>query len=236
MYKIINTHFKMSHFNKLSCEYDEDHYDECDACKINTNCDYLMLHNTMWVCSECYYQLCEKEEQETDEAQFNDCEACNNSTNLYELTYYQNQWICQGCVYVYDGLLLEKYTEEEQTQLSKYATCHNISIEEAIEYQTHCHYCGTHVKNAVFDEEEHQYCNERCWESCEDYWYPCHKGEDCRVCQIWEYHKRRDSLTERDFEIARCEPVLVAIDAFQELRVYAQLYECIPDLVEYFDE
>jgi hypothetical protein len=224
----------MTHFNKLSCEHDEEHYDDCDSCKTSTNCDYLTLHNNKWVCPECNYQIWEKKEQESHQTQFNDCEACNNSTNFHELTLYQNQWICQECVYLYDGLLLEKYTEEERTQLTNYAEEYGITIDEAIDYQTHCHWCGKTVENPTFDEKEHQYCNKRCWESCEDYWYPCDKGEHCRVCQIWEYHKRRYSLTERDFEIAQCEPVLTSIDAFQELRVYAQLYECIPDLVEYF--
>jgi len=174
-----------------------------------------------------------------DQDEFADCESCNNSIKWDELICHKNNLICHGCFYdrcAYDGLLLEKYTEEEQAQLTNYAEEYGITIEQAIDYQTHCHCCGKTVENPTFDEKEHQYCNKRCWESCEDYWYPCDKGEDCRVCQIWEYNKRRDSLTKHDFEIARCEPVLVAIDAFQELRVYAQLYECLGDLFEYFDE
>lgn len=55
----------MTHFNKPTYYNDEEHYDMCDACKTSTNCDYLMSHNNTWVCPECYYQICEKGEQET---------------------------------------------------------------------------------------------------------------------------------------------------------------------------
>jgi tryptophan 2,3-dioxygenase len=42
-------------------------------------------------------------------------------------------------------------------------------------------------------------------------------------------------LTAYDIELSDCEPVLATIDCFKELGVYGQLYECLEDLVEYFD-
>jgi len=131
--------------------------------------------------------------------------------------------------------LLDQYTEHQQDQLIKYAEKHSLTIEESINYQTHCHCCGKTVDDGMFDEMNHQYCKEKCFEHCEDYWYECFKGQDCKVCDIWRYHVRWDSLTEYDIELSECEPVLAAIDCFKELNVYPQLYGCIEDLVEYFD-
>ena len=136
--------------------------------------------------------------------------------------------------FIYDALILNPYTEEQKTQLYNYAKEYNISIEEAIEYQTHCHYCGKYIENPLFDQKEHQYCNKRCWNACEDYWYPCHKDGDCRVCSIWQYHKDREEKRKREDEILKYNMVLFAVEAFKELEIYGQFYECIPDLIEYF--
>ena len=140
--------------------------------------------------------------------------------------------LCSSCAR--DAELLDQYTEEQQDQLIKYAEKHSLTIEESIDYQTHCHCCGKTVEDG-FDESNHQYCKEKCFEHCEDYWYHCYRGEECKVCEIWNYHARRDSLTAHDIELSDCEPVLATIDCFKELGVYGQLYECIEDLVEYFD-
>jgi hypothetical protein len=206
----------MTHFNKLTREHNEDNYDTYDYDKMNNLADEFD--------HEIYHDVIE----------VSLCEQCNYETDWMHLRSHNNSWICTQCVD--DNNLLQKYSKEQQIQLSKYATCHKISIEEAIEYQTHCHYCGKSVENSVFDEAEHQYCNKRCWESCEDYWYPCDKGENCRVCEIWQYHKGREERKKIEYEIQTYEPVLASIDAFQELFIYTQLYEYLGDLVEYFDQ
>ena len=134
-----------------------------------------------------------------------------------------------------DILCSSCYNAEQKLNIRKYAEEYNITIEEAIDYQTHCHCCGKQVEDGMFDESNHQYCGSRCFETCEDYWYECFRGEECKVCGIWEYRTRRDSLTAHDIELSDCEPVLNAIYCFKELGVYGQLYECIEDLVDYFD-
>jgi hypothetical protein len=146
---------------------------------------------------------------------------------------YNGDILCSCCAN--DAELLCKYSAEQREQLIKYAEKHNLTIEEAIDYQTHCHCCGKTVDDGMFDEMNHQYCKEKCFEHCEEYWYHCFKGQDCKVCEIWEYHARRDSLTAYDIELSDCEPVLATIDCFKELGVYGQLYECLEDLVDYFD-
>jgi hypothetical protein len=160
------------------------------------------------------------------------CDECNYMLLDEEKIKYNGGILCSSCAN--DAELLEKYTEEQCEQLIKYAEKHSLTIEESIDYQTHCHCCGKEVEDG-FDESNHQYCKEKCFEHCEDYWYHCYRGEECKVCEIWEYHARRDSLTAYDIELSDCEPVLATIDCFKELGVYGQLYECLEDLVDYFD-
>ena len=162
------------------------------------------------------------------------CDECNYMMLDEEKIKYKGCGIlCSSCAN--DAELLEKYTEEQRTDLRNYAKEYNLNMWEAIEYQTHCHSCGKFVEDGVFDGRNHQYCKEKCFEHCEDYWYHCYRGEECKVCDIWEYHKNRDSLTAYDIELSDCEPVLATIDCFKELGVYGQLYECFEDLVDYFD-
>jgi hypothetical protein len=128
-----------------------------------------------------------------------------------------------------------QYSPEEQRCLRIYARENNLTIEEAIEYQTHCHNCGKYVENAVFDSESHQYCNKGCYEYCEEYIYPCYREGSCRVCSVWAFQKLQMEIIQKNEVLAAYEPVLSTIDSWKELGVYNQLYECIPDLIEYFD-
>ena len=169
---------------------------------------------------------------EIDCNEFFICEVCNHEIKSEDKICRIAQWLCPGCAH--DADLLEKYTDEQQMQITLYAYEYNLNIAEAIDYQTHCHSCGKYVEEG-FDEVNHQYCRKKCFEYCEDYWYPCFREKCCRVCGIWEYRARRDSLTAHDIELSDCEPVLATIDCFKELGVYGQLYECFGDLVEYFD-
>jgi hypothetical protein len=178
-------------------------------------------------------------------------EFCSDKCGIYF------EYECPKCIYKQCGLVCKICIYNENTEesdaslpvaslpdaslpdaqaLSKYAETHNITIEEAIDYQTHCHCCGNHIANAVFDEVNHQYCNKRCFEHCEDYWYECYRQAECKVCGIWEYRTRRDSITAYDIQLSESKPVLVTIDAFKELNVYGQLYESLGDLAEYFGD
>jgi hypothetical protein len=168
----------------------------------------------------------------TFQCDFVHCDECNYMMLDEEKIIYNSKLLCCHCAN--DTELLHQYTEEQQGQLIKYAEKHNLTIEESIDYQTHCHCCGKTVEDG-FDESNHQYCKEKCFEHCEDYWYHCYRGEECKVCEIWAYHARRDSLTAYDIELSELAPVLATIDCFKELGVYGQLYECLEDLVEYFD-
>jgi hypothetical protein len=210
-------------------------------------CEYYgYRYKSSTYCNECASEVCGKLiekpkfafnplpiEEEIDHNEFFQCQGCFYETKWEDNVCIDDQWFCNGCAH--DSELLNQYSVEQREQLRLYAEKHSITIEESIDYQTHCHCCGKTVDDGVFDEMNHQYCNEKCFEHCEDYWYECFRGEECKVCEIWEYRARRDSLTAHDIELSDCEPVLNAIDCFKELNVYPQLYECIEDLVDYFD-
>jgi hypothetical protein len=81
--------------------------------------------------------------------------------------------------------LLSRYSTFEKAKLARYAEKHNITLEEALDYQSHCHCCGKFIKNVIFDEIDTRYCGERCWYMCEYDRYPCLKKGDCKVCENW---------------------------------------------------
>jgi hypothetical protein len=165
-----------------------------------------------------------------------DCDRCVSKILYNDSVIYNQKRLCEGCVYDCIQDLLAPYSEEQRQEIYKYTEEHNLTIEEAIDYQTHCHCCGNHVENAIIDSENHQYCKKICFNHCEDYWYDCFRGEECKVCEIWAYRTRRDSLTAYDIHLSECEPVLATIDAFKELKVHGQIYECLGDLAEYFGD
>lgn len=181
------------------------------------------VHPDMLLCEKCYAdKFGNYEDNDTRKYHCLTCkdfmfeEDATNSGNLPDWCYYH----CFNCHTMEE--LLEDYSADQRDALRKYANKYDMSIFRAVEYQTHCHCCGKTVDNDEFHESEHQCCD-GCIE-CED----CFRGSDCQVCGSW-YEKNRRA------EIKRNAPVLAAISAFKEHSVYAQFFECLPDLVEYFD-
>ena len=227
-------------------EPDPDPYLTCSICGF-LECEYYgYRYKSSAYCNECALEVCGKLIEKPKYAfsrlpvksgqfqcDFVYCDKCNYMMLDEDKINYNGDILCSCCAH--DTELLDQYTEEQCEQLRLYAEKHSLTIEESIDYQTHCHCCGKTVDDGIFDEMNHQYCKEKCFEHCEDYWYECFRGEECKVCEIWAYRARRDSLTAYDIELSDCEPVLATIDCFKELQVYGQLYECIEDLVEYFD-
>jgi len=213
------------------------------------NCGYLEYeyygyrYKSSAYCNKCALDICGKLIEKPknvfprvhvkkEKNDFAYCDECNYLMLDEEKIEYNGDILCSPCVN--DAKLLCKYTLEQKLNIRMYAEEYGLTIEESIDYQTHCHCCGKEVNDDIFDAENHQYCKKSCFEHCEDYWYHCFRGQDCKVCKIWEYHTHRASSIEYDIELSNCEPVLNAIDCFQELQVYPQLYECIEDLVQYF--
>ena len=246
-----NTGFNFDHLQEpdkmTRCRCDDsepDPYLTCTNCGFS-ECEYYgYRYKSSAYCNECALEICgkmiEKPKYAFTRVKKNDiqcdfvyCDECNYMMLDEDKINYNGDILCSSCAN--NIKLLCKYSAEQCEQLRLYAEKHNLTIEESIDYQTHCHCCGKTVDDGIFDEMNHQYCKEKCFEHCEDYWYECFRGEECKVCEIWAYRARRDSLTAYDIELSDCEPVLATIDCFKELQVYGQLYECIEDLVEYFD-
>ena len=231
---------------RCRCDDSSTEYITCNICGF-IECEYYAYrYKSSVYCNECAYEQFGKfiekpkyafskvsKKEEKRNPKFINCEYCNYEVLWEEKICQKDKMVCHQCAH--DTELLDQYTEEQQDQLTKYAEKHSLTIEESIDYQTHCHCCGKTVEDGLFDEMNHQYCKKRCFEHCEDYWYHCFRGEDCKVCDIWNYHVSRDSLTAYDIELSDLEPVLATIDCFKELHVYGELYECLEDLVEYFD-
>ena len=237
---------------RCRCDDSETTYISCCNCGF-MECEYYAYrYKSSTYCNKCALEVCGKliekpkyaftqlridvDDEREEEPEFFNCESCSNQTKWEDKINYQDEngpWFCPKCAHESD--LRAPYSMDQCIALTMYADKHNITFEEAIDYQTHCHCCGKYVEDTQFDEMNHQYCNRRCFEHCEDYWYECFRGEECKVCEIWEYRTRRDSLTAYDIELSDCAPVLATIDCFKELQVYGQLYECLEDLVEYFD-
>jgi hypothetical protein len=81
-----------------------------------------------------------------------------------------------------DSELLKKFSTEQQTELRKYAKIHYLSIDQAIDYQTHCHNCGKGTPDSLIRSDSHQYCSSRCQEYCEVFCYSCVYEKECLVC------------------------------------------------------
>ncbi len=221
-------------------------YLTCCNCGVEEYEYYGYRYKSSTYCNECALNICGKliekpkyafsrlpVKAEQIKFEFVYCDECNYMMLDEEKIKHNGDILCSCCYN--DIKLLYKYSAEQCVELINYAEKHNLTIEESIDYQTHCHCCGKTVDDGIFDERNHQYCKKKCFEYCEDYWYECFRGEDCKVCGIWEYRTRRDSLTAHDIELSDGEPILATIDCFKELNVYPQLCECIEDLVEYFD-
>lgn len=217
---------------------EEDRYPSlCEICynKFTDHEGYCDADGSGFMCNMCA----------EDEEKKNFCKNCQECFDIKTTPNEYDGELCEVCYYLLpnkyqyypqDGEeLLDQYSEEQKTDIRNYAEEYNLNICEAIDYQTHCHSCGKSVEHGIFDGKNHQYCSEKCFEYCEDYWYPCFRENCCSVCVIWQYHKNRDSLTAFYLNLLKLEPVLATIDCFKELGVYGQLYECIEDLVEYFD-
>lgn len=236
---------KMTRCRCDDSEPDPDPYLTCSICGF-LECEYYgYRYKSSAYCNECALEVCGKLIEKPKYAfsrlpvrsgqfqcDFVYCDECNYMMLDEDKINYNGDILCSCCA---NDKLLCKYSAEQCEQLRLYAEKHNLTIEESIDYQTHCHCCGKTVDDGLFDEMNHQYCKEKCFEHCEDYWYECFRGEECKVCEIWEYRARRDSLTAYDIELSDLAPVLATIDCFKELQVYGELYECIEDLVEYFD-
>ena len=141
---------------------------------------------------------------EKDNSEGVNCHYCNYEILIEERILRDDKLICRRCDY--DSELLDQYSEEQQNAIIGYSMTYDLTIEEAIEYQTHCHCCGREDKDGLFDKMCHQYCRSRCFDYIEEFRYPCYLEAACKVCPNWRYHatdreeKEEETLDIYDFE------------------------------------
>jgi len=188
-------------------ENEQEHF-TCENCHGPVNPEMLL-------CDKCYVDDGTRKYHCLTCKDFMFEEDAASGGNLPDWCYYH----CYNCHTTEE--LLEDYSADQRDTLRKYANKYDISIARAVEYQTHCHCCGKTVDNDEFHESDNKYCD-----GCIDHDH-CFRGSDCLVCES-EYVKNRRA------EIKKCTPILAAVSAFKEHRVYAQFFECLPDLVDYY--
>jgi hypothetical protein len=137
---------------------------------------------------------------EIEESEYFNCDSCNDETKWEDIIYCQDgPWLCPGCADEFKDSITP-YSADQCRSLRMYACEYKLTMREAIDYQTHCHCCGKEVKDG-FDEISHQYCKKKCFEYCEDYWYPCYREAGCKVCVIWQYRATREEKEEEMLSI-----------------------------------
>lgn len=176
------------------CDDTPTKYITCCNCSAE-ECEYYSYNYKSSVyCNKCAFEVCgqliEKPKSAFKvEPKTFECTLCTDNYDWQDRNMVDGELFCAPCYWHLEMQpkpdLFCHYSTEEKTQLARYADEHNLTMEEALDYQTHCHCCGKIIENAVFD-ENHQYCGERCWVTCEEYRYPCFKKGDCKVCyNIW---------------------------------------------------
>ena len=87
--------------------------------------------------------------------------------------------------HIEEHLLLQDFSPEDQAEIREYASIHQLTIRESVEYQTHCHNCGKETPEGLISSGSHQYCSSRCQEYSETYCYSCVYEGECLVCANW---------------------------------------------------
>ena len=167
-------------------------YITCCTCGF-VECEYYSYrYKCSTYCNKCAFEVCGKQIEKPKfaftrikEKTF-ECALCTENIEWEDRNMVDGNMFCTTCYWHLEMQpkpnLFCQYSNDENAQLARYGNEHNLKMEEALDYQTHCHCCGKFLENPVFDEKNHQYCKERCWETCEEYRYPCFKKGDCKVC------------------------------------------------------
>ena len=133
---------------------------------------------------------------EKDNSEGINCHYCNYEILIEETILRDDKLICHRCDY--DSELIDQYSEEQQNAIIGYSMTYNLTIEEAIDYQTHCHCCGREEKDGLFSDIGHQYCRARCQDYIEDFRYKCYRDTECKVCYMWQPEEEQQEENEEE--------------------------------------
>ena len=91
-----------------------------------------------------------------------------------------SETLCKICDYKDNGTFNIRYgvnyNKEDIDTTLKYAKKHDLTIYEAMDYLSACHYCGRDMPYGI------KYCKLRCQDLAEDFNYACFRGKECKVC------------------------------------------------------
>lgn len=122
-------------------------------------CQYMdeKRYDSLYCCDECEKAVEVK------------CEQCIYSQTLCKICDYKNN----GSFNIRYGV---NYSNEDIDITLEYAKKHDLTIYEAMDYLSVCHFCG---RDTIY---AHYYCKARCQDLAEDFNYECFRGKDCKVC------------------------------------------------------
>lgn len=166
-------------------------YITCGNCG-EEDCEYHSYkYNSSVYCNKCEFEVCGEKPKSVikREPKIFECTLCTDNHDWEDRHMVDGDLFCEPCYWHLETrpnpLLFYHYSTKATYQLAIYADKHKLTMDEALNYKTHCHCCGKNVETELFDETNHQYCGKRCWDTCEEYRYPCFRKGDCRVCDNW---------------------------------------------------
>ena len=114
------------------------------------------------------------------------CDDTNPEFNPFGLSWQKDfDAVTEFDQHIEEHLLLQDFSPEDQAEIREYASIHQLTIRESVEYQTHCHNCGKETPEGLISSGSHQYCSSRCQEYSETYCYSCVYEGECLVCANW---------------------------------------------------
>ncbi len=147
------------------------------------------------ICYSTYCHYCCKEMNEERYDKLYCCDECEKAVEVNCEQCIYSETFCKICDYKDNGTFNTRYgvnynNEDIETTL-KYAKKHDLTMYEAMDYLSVCHYCGRDTPYA------YGYCKSRCQDLAEEFNYECYRGKDCKVCNNYAIccAKRGDDQT-----------------------------------------
>ena len=142
-------------------------YVTCDTCGFEEDELYSYRYKSTVYCNQCAIDVCgvliaKPEKKFHVEEVMITCDHCGFDEDSRYIQYHDSFKYCNGCAFdMLPGQEEDEvqYSSEQLKDLRLYAQKHELTMEEAVEYKTHCHNCGKYVEHAFFNGPSHQYCN-----------------------------------------------------------------------------
>ena len=131
----------------------------------------------------CYSTYCHYCCQDMYEKQYDSLYCCDECEKAVEVKCEQciySETLCKICDYKNDDTFNIRYgvnyTTEEVNMTIEYAKEHDLTMIEAMDYLSACHYCGRDTPYGF------KYCKAICKDLAEDLNHECYRGKDCKIC------------------------------------------------------